>query len=295
MPAFAGRSNSATTWPTGRSPGWPGRWPAPVLALPSSTPSPPPAPKSSTSGCTSWNPARRLPCWTPPGAPVPYQEVARRPQKIQWDPQRADFYCSGRVYPPTVVSPPPDGPPAARWQRWLGEEVEILFPAALPPAATRPSASSPLSSEERAIGIGRITHPQPPTPNPRHQRLVRTGWRMIRCGSKWPPTGPVYLWDKTSGRQYGPLNSFRSEADRGDEYSFCPAEADQPVSSRDGRARIALVEDGPLRATLEIRLVLEVPAGLAVDRRCRVAETVTLPICTRLSLKSGPAAGRDPH
>lgn len=221
------------------------------------------------------------------GAPVPYQEVARRPMKLEWDPQRAHFYASGRVAPPTVVSPPPaDGPPL-RWQRWLGEEVEILFQADLPAGGYStvrvvPTEGSGIRSQES--GESPAPTPQPPTPT-------------LAAGPNWlendhvrvevAADGAFTLWDKASGRRYGPLNSFRSEADRGDEYSFCPAEEDQPVSSPAGRPEITLVEDGPLRATLEIRLALEVPAELAVDRRCRVAETVTLPIRTRLSLSPG--------
>jgi hypothetical protein len=180
-----------------------------------------------------------------------------------------------------VVSAPPPGSPAARWQRWLGEEVEILFRASLPAGGY---TTVRVVADEGAAASS-------------EQRAASSEQSAIRSGPNWlendqvrvevAADGAFYLDDKASGRRYGPLNSFRSEADRGDEYSFCPAEEDQPVSSRGGRAQIALVEDGPLRATLEIRLALEVPAELAVDRRCRVAGTVTLPICTRLSLSPG--------
>ena len=52
--------------------------------------------------------------------------------KIQWDPQRQQFHCEGRVYPALVVSPPELGQSGGRWRRWQGEEVEILFQATLP-------------------------------------------------------------------------------------------------------------------------------------------------------------------
>jgi alpha-mannosidase len=236
------------------------------------------------------------------GAPVPYQEVARRPMKLEWDPQRTHFYASGRVYPTMVVSPPPPNPPAARWQRWLGEEVEILFRAPLPAGGyttvqVLPDEGTGIRDQGSGAGgqgpvVADETDPQSAIRNPGYPLGA-----AIRSGPNWlendqvrvevAADGAFYLDEKTTGRRFGPLNVFRSEADRGDEYSFCPAEEDQPVSSRDGRAQIALVEDGPLRATLEIRLALEVPAELAVDRRRRVAQTVTLPICTRLSLSPG--------
>ncbi|HUS16266.1 MAG TPA: glycoside hydrolase family 38 C-terminal domain-containing protein, partial [Chloroflexia bacterium] len=96
--------------------------------------------------------------------------------------------------------------------------------------------------------------------------------------------GSLRLTDKRTGRVFGPLNVFRSEADRGDEYSFCPAAADRPVSSLGGAATVTLVEEGPLRATLEIQLTLAVPAGLAHERDHRVTDVVALPIRTRVSL-----------
>ena len=217
------------------------------------------------------------------GQPVPHQEIARRPMKIQWDPQRGHFHCEGRVHPAVVVSPGDEGAAGGRWQRRLGEEVEILFPAALPPGGY---------TTVQVIGD------HAPQENNTQHAIRNT---QLSAGLNWlenewvrvdvTADGAFHLTDKATGRRYGPLNVFRSEADRGDEYSFCPAEEDMPVSSRDGQAHSTLVEDGPLRATLEIRLELAVPAGLAAGalwaRRRRAPETVLIPICTRVSLGPG--------
>jgi alpha-mannosidase len=99
--------------------------------------------------------------------------------------------------------------------------------------------------------------------------------------------GSFTLTDKASGEKYGPLNVFRSEADRGDEYSFCPAEGDEPVDSLACAATIALVEEGPVRATIEVSLAMQLPASLTEDRTHRVDERVTVPIRSRISLNAG--------
>jgi alpha-mannosidase len=168
------------------------------------------------------------------GQPVPHQEVARRPMKIQWDPQRQHFHVEGRVHPAVVVSPPALGETGGRWQRWLGEEVEILFQADLPAGGYTTVRVLPATEEPAATTAGGELQSGP-------------NWlENSRVRVEVAADGSFTLLDKTGGRRYGPLNVFRSEADRGDEYSFCPAEADTPVSSRDqAGATVTLVESGP--------------------------------------------------
>ncbi len=211
------------------------------------------------------------------GRAVAHQEVARRPMPIEWDPQRQHFLCQGRQRPAVVVSPPAPDMPGARWRRWEGEEVEILFQADLPGGGYSTIRVVP-AAPETALA------PTPAAlPLDAGATWLENAWLRVDAA----PDGSLTLTDKLTGRQYGPLHVFRTEADRGDEYTFCPAEADAPVGSRSGQATIALVEAGPLRATLEVRLTLDVPTRLAPDRRRRVAETVALPIVSRIALSPG--------
>lgn len=213
------------------------------------------------------------------GQIVPFQELQRKPVKIQWDPQRRHYHCEGRVHPAVVVSPSPSDDSGERWQRWAGEEVEILFKANMPAGGY-----SVLKTEylDKSAEKTRQTQLQ-------NQAGVESGPTLENELVKLEvaPDGSFSLLDKRSGRYYGPLNVFRSEADRGDEYSFCPAENDPPVTSQNGQAKVKLVESGPLRTTLEIWLTLQVPARLSEDRTRRVTETVELPVCTRVSLSPG--------
>ena len=217
------------------------------------------------------------------GERIPHQEASRRPMKVEWDPQRESFFCSGRIYPATVVSAVDKDAIGGRWQRWIGEEVEVLFPARLPAggyttvsvvsqqAEPENGADKAPADPERSPGVG-----------------VGANWlenELVRV--EVAENGSFTLADKRTGERYGPLNVFRSEADRGDEYSFCPAEADEPVDSLGCTASVTAVEQGPLRATLEVSLAMQVPAGLTEDRTRRVGEHVTVPIRSRISLSAG--------
>ncbi|HET6313342.1 MAG TPA: glycoside hydrolase family 38 C-terminal domain-containing protein, partial [Chloroflexia bacterium] len=219
----------------------------------------------------------------PAGGRIPHQEASRRPMKVEWDPQRESFYCSGRIYPATVVSAVDRAAIGGRWQRWIGEEVEVLFPANLP-AGGYTTVSVVPQQDGPTNGVGKAPASQEQTPgvtsgaNWLENELVR-----VEVGDN----GSFTLTDKRSGERYGPLNVFRSEADRGDEYSFCPAEADEPVDSLGCTASMGMVEAGPLRATIEVSLAMQVPAALAEDRTLRVDERVTVPIRSRISLSAG--------
>jgi hypothetical protein len=216
------------------------------------------------------------------GHRIPHQEVSRRPMKVEWDPQRESFFCSGRVYPATVVTAVDTGTIGGRWQRWIGEEVEVLFPVDLPAGGYTTVQVVPRQGE---AGIGNAAD------------NAQTSQERVRTGANWlenelvrvevAENGAFTLTDKTSGEKYGPLNVFRSEADRGDEYSFCPTEGDEPVDSLSCTATVALVEEGPLRATVEVSLTMQLPAALTEDRTRGVDERVAVPIRSRISLNAG--------
>ncbi|MDQ5822679.1 MAG: glycosyl hydrolase-related protein [Chloroflexota bacterium] len=213
------------------------------------------------------------------GSRIPHQEVSRRPMKVEWDPQRESFFCSGRVYPATVVTAVDRNAIGGRWQRWVGEEVEVLFPANLPAGGY--TTVRVLPQEDGALDDAGNTSTSPGVtsgPNWLENDLVRV---------EVAENGSFTLTDRETGETYGPLNVFLSEADRGDEYSFCPAEADEPVDSLGCTASIALVEEGPLRATLEVNLSMRLPAALTADRTRRVDDRVEVPIRSRVSLTAG--------
>jgi alpha-mannosidase len=100
------------------------------------------------------------------------------------------------------------------------------------------------------------------------------------------PNGTLTLTDRASGRSWQGLHLFEDRADRGDEYTFCPLEGEEPWTSSGRRATVRVTARGPLRAELEVRLALNLPAALARNRRRRVGRATSWAI-TRVRLDAG--------
>jgi mannosylglycerate hydrolase len=98
--------------------------------------------------------------------------------------------------------------------------------------------------------------------------------------------GTLTVTDRAGGRRFAGLHLIEDQADRGDEYTFCPLEGETPRTSRDAEATVRVVERGPLRAELEVRVSLPLPAALSEDRRRRVGQATCLAI-TRVRLDAG--------
>lgn len=97
--------------------------------------------------------------------------------------------------------------------------------------------------------------------------------------------GQVVIEDKASGERYGPLHLFEDTEDAGDEYDYSPAPHSTTLWSTGASTSLRWLEQGPLRATAEVRWEWRLPAGLAPDRQGRADEWVPCPITTRISLR----------
>ncbi|MCX7600196.1 MAG: glycosyl hydrolase-related protein [Armatimonadetes bacterium] len=116
----------------------------------------------------------------------------------------------------------------------------------------------------------------------------------LRAGETWlaneflhvttAADGNIFLTDRRTGQQYGPLNVFEDREDAGDEYDWSWAPAGQTLTSAGQPASVSLVEKGPVRATLRIDRAFTVPAQLAPGRQHRSDETTELRLSTLLSL-----------
>ncbi|MDZ7288590.1 MAG: glycosyl hydrolase-related protein [candidate division KSB1 bacterium] len=96
--------------------------------------------------------------------------------------------------------------------------------------------------------------------------------------------GEVTLKDKTNGCKYTRLNVFEDSGDVGDEYNYSYPPKDQWLYSNKGKARIKLVEKGPLRAALQVNLMMRIPEAATADKQARSAKHVKIPITTTLYL-----------
>jgi alpha-mannosidase len=97
--------------------------------------------------------------------------------------------------------------------------------------------------------------------------------------------GTLEVTDERTGRVHRGLHRFEDVADRGDEYTFCPVEFDEPIwAERAGTVSVSA--DGPVVAELTIALELDLPDRLAEDRRRRVGRCV-VPATIRVRLVDG--------
>lgn len=96
--------------------------------------------------------------------------------------------------------------------------------------------------------------------------------------------GSVFLTDRRTRQQYGPLNVFEDQEDAGDEYDWSWAPAGHILTTFGHPASVSLVEAGPVRASLRIDRILRVPKELSPDRQRRSGETTDLHITTLVSV-----------
>jgi hypothetical protein len=101
------------------------------------------------------------------------------------------------------------------------------------------------------------------------------------------PRGTLAVTDMRTGQAYRGLHLLEDQADRGDEYNFCPLDGEQPWTSADTPARVRVRTDGPAVRELQIDLVARLPRALAPDRKGRARSAVPCPIRTTVRLAAG--------
>jgi alpha-mannosidase len=96
--------------------------------------------------------------------------------------------------------------------------------------------------------------------------------------------GEVKLRDKQRGKTYTGLNVFEDGGDVGDEYNYSYPKKDRLIRSNGTRARVSLIEKGPLRASLRVQTPMRVPHTAAAERTSRSKKSTTLEITSLVSL-----------
>lgn len=101
------------------------------------------------------------------------------------------------------------------------------------------------------------------------------------------PNGTLSLVDKRTGQNYTRLLTFEDRADIGDGWNFGPAANDQAFYTTACRSSLALVTDGPYRATFRVRTVLDVPAAFDFGAMTRSDALHGLVIDSLVTLRAG--------
>ncbi len=96
--------------------------------------------------------------------------------------------------------------------------------------------------------------------------------------------GEVTLKDKVNKTVFPALNVFEDSGDVGDEYNYSYPNKDRWLFSNKSRTSVKIIEQGPLRASIQIVVVMRVPDSATPDRRGRSGKTVPVKIISKLSL-----------
>ncbi len=108
-------------------------------------------------------------------------------------------------------------------------------------------------------------------------------WYKVEINRK---DGTLNIKDKINSVIYKRCNQFIDEGDAGDTNNFCPPEENGLVDQSQDPPTVSLVEDGPVRTTVRINMVLLLPQSLSEDRTSRSTQKIGCPVTVNLSLYS---------
>lgn len=99
--------------------------------------------------------------------------------------------------------------------------------------------------------------------------------------------GSLDVFDKINRCTYRGLAVFEDGADAGDTYNYSPPLKNVSIRSSSQSAEIEILEKGPLRCLIELRIDLNLPEELSEDRKTRCSKFKVLPIVTWISVEAG--------
>ncbi|MBI3961908.1 MAG: hypothetical protein HY335_04070 [Deinococcus sp.] len=137
--------------------------------------------------------------------------------------------------------------------------------------------------------LGYRTYVLRPGPAPAVDSTLRAGERQLENESlrvEVANNGTLTITDLASGTVHRGCHLFEHIADAGDEYTFSPAQGATALTSAAAQAQVSLVETGPARATLQIKVDLQLPLGLTAQRRPN-RRRVKYPVTSYVSLVPG--------
>jgi len=97
--------------------------------------------------------------------------------------------------------------------------------------------------------------------------------------------GMITVTNKTNGFVHHKINLFEDGADVGDEYNYSYPVNDEVFLSRHFKPRLSIIEQGPLRGAIRIRIRMKVPARATVDETGRSQEKEVLKISSIVYLE----------
>jgi len=189
------------------------------------------------------------------------------------------FHVRARSNPVVRIAFMANQMPGHGWRTFLvhGTPVKDPLPTRIPPFLRQ---LMPLAMRLAQSGIGQRLYNRASEQPHRQHNHIENEFFIVRAERD----GTLTVTDKRDGTIIHGLNRFVDEGDRGDEYNFCPVTGDRQKSAR---FRSVYVQNNSVQKSMEIKLVLRIPAELTHDRESRVRQVVNIPISTRILLLPG--------
>jgi len=99
--------------------------------------------------------------------------------------------------------------------------------------------------------------------------------------------GSLVITDKVTKQTYPRMHVFEDSGDVGDTYNFQPPVHDRILKSTLFKTRISVIESGPHRGALRIRIRMKVPSERTKNRKSRSAKQGMISIWTTVRLAAG--------
>jgi mannosylglycerate hydrolase len=115
-------------------------------------------------------------------------------------------------------------------------------------------------------------------------RIMENQFYRIRINSN----GTMDILDKLTGIDYKECGLFEDREDCGDEcdYSSIKNGKTKTITNKAARANIRIIENGPIKATVEIKFSINLPKRLTKDRESRTAEKLSCAFVTKVTIYS---------
>jgi len=98
--------------------------------------------------------------------------------------------------------------------------------------------------------------------------------------------GTLDILDKFTGVEYKECNLFEDREDGGDAYDYSPVKYGKTFTNKASKANIKVIENGPIKATVEIRFSFSLPKRLTKDKENRTAEKLSCIFVTKVTIYS---------
>ncbi len=206
--------------------------------------------------------------------PTPQSATGYVTATVPWDDAR-----------PVVAVVAPDGTRIDA--RQVGETTHIVLPEGAPAGFDRARAeigfvAADVPGYGYRVYLLETAEQATPAP-PADGRAIENEHLYVEAD---PADGTLTVLDKRTGRRYSGLNRFVDGGDRGDEYNYCPPEADTVVDRPASPPKIR-VESAAGCRRLVIEMTYTLPASLAGDRASRSKAIASERIVSTVTLADG--------